>query len=78
MKTPKEIKLGKSYRAKETMKAPGQEPRYIKGHIYKCEIENNGHYGFITDEQGEKYHPWPLADIGLVCNDNWEDYFDEI
>ena len=68
------------------MKGVGGRPEvsYTKGKVYRCEEYSpypGGKHtvGYITDNQGRKWHAWPYDPQNhLWCHDSWTEFFDDL
>lgn len=70
------IKKGYNYICKKTIINDGKES-YVKGKVYRCELEHNCYVGYITNEQGLN-NPWRIYIDKSKFVDDWRDWFEEI
>ncbi len=75
------IDKGDRFRCKKTLKYENGEVAYREGAVYRSEREYCCGYqswGFITDEQGDTNHAWPIYQDKSRGMDDWRDWFEKL
>ena len=72
------IDKGNLFRCIREVKMNDGETSYRKDVIYQSEQENTGYYGFITNEQGNVRHAWPIYTEKAKGVDDWRDWFEKV
>ena len=51
---------------------------YRKDMVYQSELEHNGMYGYITNEQMETRHAWRIYVDKTRDVEDWRDFFEKV